>query len=224
MMILFVVVAAPVLGDVELGPHDDAALGVVLDVQVFPRRGRGGLDLLQLDLVHDALFALAKGHAAAERVGPVGALGSICSTTAAATAATNAAEAVWCLVSLVTGARRAAEPRLEPDPEEREHHGQIGGHDGYEGLSRAPRAGQLGAVGVVLQNQGLAIISLLASMFARRSADTETYGKDKDSLDGGADEDEDAGAEHEGGGDLLNEAQTRPPEQGQRDQDEIDVG
>jgi hypothetical protein len=51
-----------------------------------------------------------------------------------------------------------------------------------------------------------------------------TYHNDKDSLEGCADENKDAGTEDKGRGDFLDQAQTGLPEQGEGDQDEIDIG
>ena len=50
-----------------------------------------------------------------------------------------------------------------------------------------------------------------------------THRNNKHSLDRGAGENKDAGAEYEARGNLLNEPQTRAPKQWQRDQDEIDI-
>jgi len=64
----------------------------------------------------------------------------------------------------------------------------------------------------------------LSVWIRRRKDSTETYHNHKDGLERSADEHENAGAEHEGGSNLLDESQTRFPEQREGDQDEIDIG
>lgn len=141
-------VTTPVLGDIELGHHNNAPN--VISVALRSRNG-GCLHVLQLDIVHHTLLALGKSHVG-ERICP---LWAMCRSTATAarvvtTAATNAPEAFWGLVLLVCAARRAAEQWPEPGPEERKHHGEVGGDDGDEGFACPPCAGELGAIDAVL--------------------------------------------------------------------------
>lgn len=51
-----------------------------------------------------------------------------------------------------------------------------------------------------------------------------TYDKNEDALETGADKDEDTCTEHNAGCDLLDRPQCRAPQHGQGNQDQIDVG
>lgn len=140
--------AAPILGNIKLGHHNNAP-----GISLVALRSRDGarLDILQLDLVHHTLLALGKRHIGEgiRRPWPM-----CCPPAAAARvvgpAAANAAESFGRLVLLVRAARRTAEQWPEPGLEEREHHGEVGGDDGDEGLACPPCAGELGAVDLVL--------------------------------------------------------------------------
>ena len=65
---------------------------------------------------------------------------------------------------------------------------------------------------------------MMSIMVLRKVEAAETYHDDEDCFERGADENEDTSAKHKGGGNLLDEAQAGPPEQRERDQDEINVG
>ena len=52
----------------------------------------------------------------------------------------------WRLVRLSSGGERAAEGPAEPETQDVEYHGQVGGNYGREGFTRAPCCAELAAV------------------------------------------------------------------------------
>lgn len=163
------------------------------------------LDVVHADAPHNVLLAvIVKGRIAAGEVAGTASVGRVPTATVASAAvgastAANGAEARGAAIVVLVAGRGhdTAKDGLEDLPHQMEDHGKVGDDDGRESLADTPGAGLLGAIDLI--------------------------GHGEDSLQQGADKDENAGAENDAGGDFLDSGKAGAPEHGQGDHDKVNV-